>query len=122
MILWYLMLLTQQSPNSPTIPREPIRKITSFYPEDPRAPFYDPTGQQMKPLARLYLHRSKIINKSCDAKTEDELLQEISVADNDEDSDRSKYHIFRFLYIINNFLNTVNHINIVQLIQFSSSF
>ncbi|XP_075235382.1 spondin-1-like [Lycorma delicatula] len=88
--------ISYMSANSPTVPREPIRKITSFYPEDPRAPFYDPSGHQMKPLARLYLHRSKVIPKSCDAKTEDELLQEISIADNDEDSDRSECSVTEY--------------------------
>lgn len=45
----------------------------------------------MNPLARLYLFRTKLIPKSCNSKTEDELLQEVSIADNDEDLDRRMY-------------------------------
>lgn len=73
------------------MPQDPIKRITSMYPEDPRAPFYDPTGIEMKPLARLYFTRERLIPKSCTDKTEDELLEEVSVAENSEDSVRSEY-------------------------------
>ena len=49
----------------PTTPREPIRRITSSYPNDPKSPFFDPTGDEMKPLARLYLTRQRLYEKSC---------------------------------------------------------
>ena len=54
-----------QSPDMPTTPREPIRRITSSYPNDPKSPFFDPTGEEMKPLARLYLTRQRLYEKSC---------------------------------------------------------
>lgn len=77
-----------QSPNSATTPQDPIQRITSLYPEDPRAPFYDPSGREMPPLARLYVTLDSLVHKSCSDKTEDELLQEVAVADNSEDSNR----------------------------------
>lgn len=46
----------------PTKPREPIQKITSSYPNDPKSPFF---GVEMKPLARLYLTRQRLYEKSC---------------------------------------------------------
>ncbi|XP_023721830.1 spondin-1 isoform X3 [Cryptotermes secundus] len=54
--------ITYLSPDMPTKPREPIQKITSSYPNDPRSPFF---GVEMKPLARLYLTRQRLYEKSC---------------------------------------------------------
>ncbi|XP_076544630.1 spondin-1 isoform X2 [Osmia lignaria lignaria] len=58
--------ITYLSPDSPTEPQEPIRRITSTYPNDSRSPFYDPSGLDMKPLARLYLNRQRLYEKSCE--------------------------------------------------------
>ncbi|KAK2588182.1 hypothetical protein KPH14_004223 [Odynerus spinipes] len=58
--------ITYLSPNSPTEPQEPIRRITSSYPNDSRSPFYDPSGLDMKPLAKLYLNRQRLYEKTCD--------------------------------------------------------
>ncbi|XP_022196329.1 spondin-1 [Nilaparvata lugens] len=85
--------ITYMSPNSPTVPREPAKRISSTYPEDPRSPFYDPSGKEMPPLARIHLKRTKLVEKSCDRKTEDELLQEVAVAENNEDSERSECQV-----------------------------
>ncbi|CAB3235618.1 unnamed protein product [Arctia plantaginis] len=59
------------SPNSETVPREKMYRITPMYPEDPRAPFYNPGAKEVPPLARLYLTREKLISSSCD----EEVLQ-----------------------------------------------
>nr|CAD7439236.1 unnamed protein product [Timema bartmani] len=81
--------ISYMSPNSPTIPQEKIYRITTMYPEDPRAPLYDPTGTPMKPLARLYLKRESIVPKSCDDQNIERLLAEtIEVAENTEDTSR----------------------------------
>lgn len=58
-------MVASQSPNSPTEPQEPIRRITSNYPNDSRSPFYDPSGLDMKPLAKLYLNRQRLYEKTC---------------------------------------------------------
>lgn len=59
--------ITYLSPDSPTDPQEPIRRITSSYPNDSRSPFYDPLGSDMKPLAKLYLNRQRLYEKTCAA-------------------------------------------------------
>lgn len=59
------------SPNAETQPRERMHRITTKYPEDPRAPFYNPHSDVMTPLAKLYIRREKIITRNCD----DEILQ-----------------------------------------------
>jgi len=46
----------------PTKPREAIQEITSSYPSDPKSPFF---GVEMKPLARVYLTRQRLYEKSC---------------------------------------------------------
>jgi hypothetical protein len=46
----------------PTKPHETIQEITSSYPSDPRSPFF---GVEMKPLARVYLTRQRLYEKSC---------------------------------------------------------
>ncbi|XP_050452606.1 spondin-1 isoform X3 [Cataglyphis hispanica] len=61
------------SPDSPTDPPEPIRRITSTYPNDSRSPFYDPSGLDMKPLAKLYLNRQRLYEKTCDDGGDDTL-------------------------------------------------
>jgi hypothetical protein len=60
-----------------------------MYPEDPRAPFYDPSGKPMLPLARLYLTRNSVVPKSCDEQSLDRILEEaVQVAENTEDTSR----------------------------------
>lgn len=61
--------ISYMSPNSETVPREKMYKITTMYPEDPRAPFYNPNSKEISPMARLYLTREKLISKSCDEET-----------------------------------------------------
>ncbi|XP_053986633.1 spondin-1 isoform X2 [Hylaeus volcanicus] len=63
--------ITYLSPDSPRDEPEPIRRITSTYPDDPRSPFYDPLGSDMKPLAKLYLNRQRLYEKTCDDAPED---------------------------------------------------
>lgn len=58
--------LSYMSHNSETRPREYMKPITTMYPEDPRSPFYDPSGKPMLPVARLYLDRVETKKKSCD--------------------------------------------------------
>ncbi|XP_046394012.1 spondin-1-like isoform X2 [Ischnura elegans] len=60
--------ITYVSPDSPTQPQDAIRRITSSFPNDARSPFYDPTGAEMKPLARLSLSRQRLYEKTCDIK------------------------------------------------------
>lgn len=62
-------------------------RITTTYPEDPRAPFYDPVKKEIEPMARLYLFRDKVISKSCDEKF---LISQLDVSENTEDTVRRK--------------------------------
>ncbi|XP_021918069.1 spondin-1-like isoform X3 [Zootermopsis nevadensis] len=66
------------SPDMPTKPRETIRNITSTYPNDPKSPFY---GEEMKPLARLYLTRQRLYEKSCSDDTSGGTSDDDSVLD-----------------------------------------
>ncbi|XP_066146620.1 spondin-1 [Euwallacea fornicatus] len=77
--------ITYMSPNVETNPRERIYRITTSYPEDPRAPFYDPSKKEMAPLAKLYLRRDKVIPKQCD---ESFLNAQLDVSENTEDTVR----------------------------------
>ncbi|XP_015171826.1 PREDICTED: spondin-1 [Polistes dominula] len=80
--------ISYMSPNSETKPREKMKPITTSYPEDPRSPFYDPTGRPMLPLARLYLDRDKIIQRGCDEEILQRQVQELEVAENNEDTSK----------------------------------
>ncbi|XP_043268705.1 spondin-1 isoform X3 [Venturia canescens] len=62
--------ITYTSADAPTDPAEPIRLITTLYPNDSRSPFYDPSGLDMKPLAKLYLNRQRLYEKTCDESPE----------------------------------------------------
>lgn len=66
--------ISYMSPNSETVPREKMYRITTMYPEDPRAPFYNPNAKEIPPMARLYLTREKLIPSSCD---EEVLLSQV---------------------------------------------
>uniref|UniRef100_A0A0K8STY7 Spondin-1 n=1 Tax=Lygus hesperus TaxID=30085 RepID=A0A0K8STY7_LYGHE len=57
--------VTYTALDSPTDPQDHIRRITNSFPADPNSPFYDPTGEEMKPLARLVLTRQRLYEKSC---------------------------------------------------------
>ncbi|KAF2898041.1 hypothetical protein ILUMI_08137, partial [Ignelater luminosus] len=57
--------LTYDAPDEPTHPRGIIRKITSDSPNDERSPFYDLQGAPIKPLAKLYLSRQRLYEKTC---------------------------------------------------------
>lgn len=54
--------ITYLSPDMPTRPPETIQEITSSSPSDSRSPFF---GVEMKPLARVYLTRQRLYEKSC---------------------------------------------------------
>lgn len=84
--------ISYMSPNSETKPREKMKPITTLYPEDPRSPFYDPTGRPMQPLARLYLNREKIIPRGCDEEILQQQVTQLEVAENTEDTSRRRRH------------------------------
>lgn len=77
--------ISYMSPNSETQPRERMHKITTKYPEDPRAPFYNPNSDRMIPLAKLFIRREKLITKNCD----DEVLKSQIVELNENDDEES---------------------------------
>lgn len=60
------------SPDQPTNPRDVIRRIKSNFPNDPRSPFYDPTGGEMKAMARVYISRQRLYDKNCETDTSGE--------------------------------------------------
>lgn len=62
-------------------------RITTTYPEDPRAPFYDPRTKEMIPLAKFYFIREKLIPRNCD---ENFLSSQIDVSENTEEVSRRK--------------------------------
>lgn len=55
------------SADQPQVPPDVIRRIKSNFPNDPRSPFYDPSGAPMKPLARLHITRRRLYEKNCEA-------------------------------------------------------
>lgn len=64
---------TYTSNNEATMPQDVIRRIKSNFPNDPRSPFYDSTGQDMKPMAKIYITRQRLYDKNCDSQVvEDE--------------------------------------------------
>lgn len=61
---------TYISADQPTYPAEAIRRIRPNNPNDPRSPFYDPENKEMKPLAKLYITRQRLYEKTCDDENE----------------------------------------------------
>jgi len=48
------------------VPPDVVRRIKSNFPNDPRSPFYDPNGAEMKPLATLHINRRRLYEKNCE--------------------------------------------------------
>lgn len=67
-------------------------RITTMYPEDPRAPFYNPGAKEIPPMARLYLTREKLIPRSCDEETL--LSQVVEEAENSQAADRRECSLY----------------------------
>lgn len=66
---------TYTSPDQPTHPKDVVRRIKSDFPNDPRSPFYDPNGQDMKPMAKIYFTRQRLYDKNCETQSaEDDQL------------------------------------------------
>lgn len=57
--------ISYESPDEPTSPPQPITRITSTHPNDPRQPFYNESGHPMEPLAKLTITRQRLYRKSC---------------------------------------------------------
>lgn len=76
--------ISYMSPDSPTYPQEPIRQITSTYPNHTDSPFYEPTGAPMKPVAKLTITRRQVYHKeSCDS-----VLHELEPTENIAEDER----------------------------------
>lgn len=89
--------ISYMSPNSETKPREKMKPITSFYPEDPRSPFYDPTGRPMLPLAKIYLTRQQIYPRGCNEPTLEDQVVEFAVENTEESERRNLKILFAFV-------------------------
>uniref|UniRef100_A0A5S6Q5X9 Spondin-1 n=1 Tax=Trichuris muris TaxID=70415 RepID=A0A5S6Q5X9_TRIMR len=57
--------ITYMSQNNPSIPREPIRAITTKSPADPRSPFYNADSDTMPPFAKLTFRKDKVYPSEC---------------------------------------------------------
>ncbi|XP_011503578.1 PREDICTED: spondin-1 [Ceratosolen solmsi marchali] len=74
--------ITYMSHNSETRPREYMKLITTMYPEDPRSPFYDPSGKPMQPIAKLYLNREEIKKSNCNDEDLEKIVAEFNMVEN----------------------------------------
>ncbi|XP_030383750.1 spondin-1 [Scaptodrosophila lebanonensis] len=61
------------SADQPQVPPDVVRRIKSNFPNDPRSPFYDPSGAQMKPLATLHINRRRLYEKNCEASDSEQM-------------------------------------------------
>ncbi|XP_034478819.1 spondin-1 isoform X1 [Drosophila innubila] len=64
------------SADQPQVPPDVVRRIKSNFPNDPRSPFYDPNGAEMKPLATLHINRRRLYEKNCETADAEELPPE----------------------------------------------
>lgn len=60
-----------------------------MYPEDPRSPFYSTSSNEMLPLAKLFIHREKLIPKKCSDLTDMEIIEQATLTENTEEEFRS---------------------------------
>lgn len=62
-----------------------------MYPDDPRAPFFNPNSDEIAPLAQLHLKRINLIPKSCTDKIITDLIDELAVSENSQDISKRKF-------------------------------
>lgn len=91
--------ITYMSANQETQPRERMRKITPMYPEDPRAPFYNPGQPEVPPMARLYLKKERNIPKGCD---EEVLQAQLDTLEESEDDTKGACNVSKYLRYVRN--------------------
>ncbi|XP_025832905.1 spondin-1 isoform X2 [Agrilus planipennis] len=58
--------VTYMDRDSPSNPPLPIRQLKSNSPNFRESPFYDESGEPIKPFARIYLSRQRLYEKNCD--------------------------------------------------------
>jgi len=63
--------ISYESPDKPTDPSEPIKRITSQDPPDENNPFFKSEGGPLKPLAKLSIQKLREYKKSCSDNLED---------------------------------------------------
>jgi spondin-1 len=95
--------ISYMSPNAETQPRERMHKITTKYPEDPRAPFYNVHSDAMIPLAKLYIRREKVVTRNCD----EEILQSqiVDVDENDDEANNIRKLIWECAWVWGKFVD-----------------
>ena len=57
--------ISYESPDKPTEPNQPIKRITSQDPPDENNPFFKSEGGPLKPLAKLSIQKLREYKKSC---------------------------------------------------------
>lgn len=78
---------TYTSPNQNTFPPEAIRRIRPNNPNDPRSPFYDSENKDLKPLAKLYITRQRLYDKTCDDDEGENGQEDSKNGDGDEEEE-----------------------------------
>ena len=101
----------KQSADSPTSPQEPIRRITTTWPEDDNSPFYDPTAIDMNPMARIVLKRQRIYEKNCERTTTSGPIE----GDTDPPITRSEYYFYLPIIICQLYFSSYSIIHITYL-------
>lgn len=61
----------RQSPDLKTVPPAHIHRISSDSPNNNLSPFYDASGERIKPLAKLILQRQRVYARDCDKESTD---------------------------------------------------
>ncbi|CAG0879423.1 unnamed protein product [Cyprideis torosa] len=57
--------VSYESPNEPSSPRQPIRRITTTTSNNINSPFFDPEGKPLKPVAKLMIQLQREYEKPC---------------------------------------------------------
>ncbi|KFD58685.1 hypothetical protein M514_00378 [Trichuris suis] len=79
--------ITYMSPNNPSVPREPIKAITTKSPADPRSPFYNADSDNMPPFAKLTFRKDKVYPSECKDSSEYLLASRASTGETETSED-----------------------------------
>lgn len=91
---WLNCTFRAQAEKNPTIPRERISRIV--WNPRPESPFYDPSGNMVKPFAKLRIQKQRSYERTCDEDARRAGPNYSQDWDEDEDSfeDRRTYIYF----------------------------
>ncbi|XP_076065416.1 spondin-1-like [Oratosquilla oratoria] len=71
--------LTYSAKSESTTPQQKIYRITNSYPNSLMSPFFDPSGEPMKPIARVVIQRQRLYHRDCPGHPQNPIMEVVDI-------------------------------------------